>query len=383
MAEKFRTMWKGFLRLSLVTIPVKMVTATRAANEIHFHQIDRKTNQRIRYQKVVPGKGEVAKEDIVRGYEVEPGHYVLLEDEELDSVKIESRHTIELTQFVEACEIDPLYFEKPYYLLPDGDVAEEGYRTIRDALREMGRVGIGQQSVRGRENLVTIHPAGDGLLLETLRYDEEVKEADEVFADIGRQKLRGDLLEMAKDLIDRKSERFDPSAFENHYAQALRELVDRKIKSGKSVAVGEEEAEGPSTVVDFMEALRRSVAKEGSGAGPSTARKEEERAPAAKAPAARARGTGRKAEPAPAKAPASKTPASKAAQTAPASKARARTAAAANDQPSRSEPAEPKTARRAKPAPEASPKPAAKPARSKGAAAGADDAPAPKRRRAG
>lgn len=310
MAEKFRTMWKGFLRLSLVTIPVRMVTATRTASEVSFHQIDRKTNQRIRYQKVVPGRGEVAKEDIVRGYEFEPGQYVLLEDEELDAVKIESAHTIELMQFVNACEIDPLYFEKPYYLLPDGDVAEEGYRTIRDALRSLGKVGIGQQSVRGRENLVTVHPAGDGLLLETLRYEEEVKEADDVFTGISSKTLRGDLIEMAKDLIGRKSKPFEPDRYENHYAEALRALVKRKVETGKSVAVGEDEEPSSGTVVDFMEALRRSVAKEGSGAPAKAAPAAEKKPEPAKA-APRARKTPAKA--ADAKAAAKKPAASKAA----------------------------------------------------------------------
>ncbi|WP_181700203.1 Ku protein [Chthonobacter albigriseus] len=326
MAERFRTMWKGFLRLSLVTIPVRMVTATQAASEIHFHQIDRKTNQRIRYQKVVPGKGEVDKDDIVRGYEIEPGKYVLLEDEELDAVKIESAHTIELTQFVEACEIDPLYFEKPYYLLPDGDVAEEGYRVIRDALRTMGRVGIGQQSVRGRENLVTIHPAGDGLLLETLRYEEELKEADEVFAGIGSKQLRGDLIEMAKELIERRSEPFDPDRFENHYAQALRELVQRKIETGRSVSVDEDEQEGAGTVVDFMEALRRSVAKETGG-------KDASPKPAATPPAKSAKPAAEKKA---AKAPAKAAPKSSAKTEAkPAAKAASRPAAKKADETKR------------------------------------------------
>lgn len=278
MAERFRTMWKGYLRLSLVTIPVRMVSATRTAGEVHFHQIDRKTNQRIRYSKIVPGHGEVKAQDIMRGYEFEPGRYVLLDDEELDAVKLESKHTIELSQFVEACEIDPLYFEKPYFLLPDGDVAEEGYRVIRDALRAMGKVGVGQQSIRGRENLVTVHPAGDGLLMESLRYDEEVKEADAVFAGIGKGKLRGDLVDMATDLIRRKSEPFDPGRFENHYAEALRDLVRRKVETGKSVAVDDGEEETTGTVVDFMEALRRSLAKEPAGAGTS---------PSSDAPAAR------------------------------------------------------------------------------------------------
>ncbi len=133
----------------------------------------------------------------------------------------------------------------------------------------MGKVGIGQQSIRGRENLVTVHPAGDGLLLESLRYEEEVKEADEVFAGIGKSKLRGDLVDMATDLIKRKTEPFDPGRFENHYAEALRDLVRRKVETGKSVAVDEEEDQASGTVVDFMEALRRSLAKEPAGAGPT------------------------------------------------------------------------------------------------------------------
>lgn len=295
MAERFRTSWKGFLRLSLVTIPVRMVTATQTAGEVRFHQIDRKSKQRIRYKKVAGSGKEVPKEDIVRGYEFEPGQYVLLDDEELDAVKLESKHTIELAQFVDACEIDPLYFEKPYFLLPDGDVAEEGYRVIRDALRAMGKVGVGQQSIRGRENLVTIHPAGDGLLMETLRYEEEVKEADAVFEGIGRGKLREDLTEMAKDLIERRSEPFDPGRWENHYAGALRDLVKRKIETGRSVAVEEEEGPSPGTVVDFMEALRRSLAKEAPAAAgtdrkaadePAEGRKEAKK-PASDTPAAK------------------------------------------------------------------------------------------------
>lgn len=335
MAERYRTTWKGFLRLSLVTIPVRMVSATNAAGEVHFHQIHKETMQRIRYQKVAPGVGEVDKDDIVRGYEYEPGQYVLLDDEELDAVKLESKHTIELTQFVDACEIDPLYFEKPYYLLPDGAVAEEGYRVIRDALRAMGKVGIGQQSIRGRENLVTIHPAGNGLLMEALRYEEEVKEADDVFADIARGKLREDLVEMAQDLIKRRSEPFQPEKFENHYAAALRDLVRRKIATGKSVAVDEGEDASPSTVVDFMEALRRSVAREGGTGTPAKA--EAAKKPAATAPGAatKASAKSRKAEP---------------------EKANAGGRKESKPAPDRKAPAKPAPSGRAKPKPEAAPR---------------------------
>ncbi|MDX2263686.1 MAG: Ku protein [Hyphomicrobiales bacterium] len=265
MPERIRTFWKGHLRLSLVIIPVRMVTATRSDGQISFHQVHRETKQRIRYQKTAPGVGKVDQSDIVSGYEVEPGQYVLFEGEELDELKLKTRHTIELTQFVDACEIDPLYFDRPYYLLPDGDVAEEGYRIIRDALRASKKVGVGQLTLRGKEHLIALKPCGAGLLLETLRYEEEIKEADDVFADIGSGKLRSDLIDMAADLIERKSAPFDAGAYKNHYAAALRDLVQSKVKGGEAVAVGDEEEGKPGTVLDFMEALRRSVAQDNAG----------------------------------------------------------------------------------------------------------------------
>ena len=260
MAERMRTFWKGYLRLALVTIPVRMLTATRADSTFHFHQVDRKSKKRIRYQKIVPGKGPVEPEDIVSGYEVEPGNYVLFEGEELDALKLETRHTIELTQFVNHCEIDPLYFDRPYYLLPDGDMAEEGYRVIRDALREEKKVGIGQLTLRGKENLVALQATGAGLLLETLRYEQEIREADEVFSDIGKGKLPAAMVKMAKSLIAEHSGKFDPAKYKNHYTEALRDLVQSRLKKGKVVAVDEDD-EAPKTgqVVDFMEALKRSL----------------------------------------------------------------------------------------------------------------------------
>ena len=228
--------------------------------------MDRNTKQRIRYEKIAPGVGEVPKEDIVYGYEVEPGNYVLLEEEELENLKLESRHTIELVQFVEACDIDPLYFERPYYVVPDGEDAEEPYRVIRDALRSEKKVGIGQLTLRGRENLVALKPCGNGMMLETLRYASEIKDADAIFEGIGHGRLRQDLIEMAKDLIDQRSSPFDAAAYKNHYAEALRQLVNSKMKGGK-VAVGEEQAEpAGGKVIDFTEALKRSLQKSGSAA---------------------------------------------------------------------------------------------------------------------
>jgi DNA end-binding protein Ku len=266
MAEKIRTFWKGQLRLALVSIPVRLLTALETEKEIRFHQVHRESKQRIRYEKVAPGVGPVEREDIVHGYEVEPGNYVLLEDEELDDLKLATRHTIELVQFVDTCEIDPLYFDRPYYLLPDGEDAEEGYRVIRDALREEKKVGIGQLTLRGRENLIALKPSGKGMMLETLRYADEIKDADKVFEDLGSARLRQDLIHMAKDLIRQRASPFDPTAFKNHYAEALRELVQSKLKGGKSVPVGEDELdESRGKVIDFTEALKRSVRNAGAG----------------------------------------------------------------------------------------------------------------------
>jgi DNA end-binding protein Ku len=264
MAQRIRTFWKGQLRLALVSIPVRLLTALQREKDISFHQVHRESKQRIRYEKVAPGVGPVEQEDIVHGYEVEPGEYVLLEEEELDNLKLATRHTIELVQFVDACEIDPLYFDRPYYVLPDGEDADEGYRVIRDALREEKKVGIGQLTMRGRENLVALKPSGKGMMVETLRYAEEIKDADKVFADVGGSRLRQDLIHMAKDLIRQRASPFDPAAYKNHYAEALRELVRSKLKGGKGVEVGEDELEeSRGKVIDFTEALKRSVEKAG------------------------------------------------------------------------------------------------------------------------
>ncbi|MBS0249952.1 MAG: Ku protein [Proteobacteria bacterium] len=258
-----RSFWKGHLRLALVTIPIRLVSATASEDKIALHQVDKKTKQRIRYQKVAGEGGRVVPQtDIVQGYELDDGNYVLFEPDELDKLKLNTRHTVELTEFVDACSIDPLYFDNPYYVLPDGDVAEEGYRIIRDALRATKKYGVGQLTIRGRENLVAMKPCGDGLMLETLRYANEVRDADEIFAGIGTGKLRPDLINMAKQLIDERTRKFEPSQFKNHYSEALRALVKEKVEGGLSteVAGGGDEPSG-GTVIDFMEALRRSTEK--------------------------------------------------------------------------------------------------------------------------
>jgi DNA end-binding protein Ku len=264
-----RSFWKGHLRLSLVTIPIRLVSAASSEEKIALHQVDRNSKSRIRYQKVAADTGKVVpQEDIVQGYEVEPGQYVLLDDDSLDALKLDTRHTLELTQFVDVCSIDPLYFDRPYYVLPDGDVAEEGYRVIRDALRAAKKYAVGQLTMRGRENLVALKPCGQGLLLETLRYENEIKDADEVFAGIATTQLRPELLDMAKELITARSSEFAPGTFQNHYTKALRELVQSKLKGGEAVAVGGgDDAQPGGTIIDFMDALRRSTGRGETGKG--------------------------------------------------------------------------------------------------------------------
>ncbi len=199
-----------------------------------------------------------------------------------NSLKLSSRHTIELSQFVDADEIEPLYFNRPYFVLPDGEVAEEGYRVLRDALWSKHKVGIGQLTLRGRENLIALFPVADGqgLVVDTLRYESELKNAQEIFAPLGREKPRADMVQMAEDLIERRSEPFDAAKFRNHYAEALRQLVKEKLGRGETIPV-EEQAEPGAKVLDFMEALKRSVASSGRRDAPAAAREAQARQKAA------------------------------------------------------------------------------------------------------
>lgn len=264
-----RAYWSGQIRLALVSIPVEIFAATKPGAQLHFNQIHKPSGKRIAYEKVVPGIGPVNRDDIIKGYEVEKGEYVLLEEREMEAVKIESKRTLELVQFVDAQEIDPLYFEKPYYVVPKDQLAEEAFVVLREALRRAKKIALGQLSVRGAEKLVAIKPCGKGLLMETLRYADEVRAGRAFFAEIDDITPDDELLELATALIDKRTAPFDASEFENRYVEALRALIDRKAKSksGKAIIEDADEPSGRgSNVVDLMAALKKSVGTTGGDA---------------------------------------------------------------------------------------------------------------------
>lgn len=284
-----RPIWKGQLRLSLVSIPVEMFTATKSGAKPSFRQIHEPTGKPIHYEKVVDGLGPVEKDEIRKGFEYEKGDYVLLTDDEIDAVKLETRKTLELVQFVDEGEIPPLYFDTPYFLAPADELAEDAFRVVRDALRQSKKLGLGQLALRGQEYLVAVRPCGKGILLETLHYADEVKKADSFFSEIPAKSTDPELLDVATALIDKKTAKFDAREFKDHYHAALRELIARKLKSkGKKVATEVEEPERPrgDNVVDLMSALKKSL--EGSGGKTATKAPAKSKAkPAAKKPATR------------------------------------------------------------------------------------------------
>ena len=299
-----RAIWRGQIRLALVSIPVELFPATKSGAAIQFHQVYEPTGQRIQYEKVVPGIGPVDRDQIVKGYEVSKGHYVLLDQEEIDSVKLESRKTLDLVEFVDVGDIDAMYYDKPYFVVPADDLAEEAYVVLRDALKATKKIGVGQLAMRGQEYVVALKPCGRGLLLETLRYADEVHKAQSYFREIGDGKPDADLLDMASMLIERKTGKFDPTEFHNRYVDALHRLIEEKQKhKGEKII---EEPGGPppkgSNVVDLMAALKRSLgnAEEGAanenkrGSAKGTSKKPAPRHAPKKAPAKKAAAGGRK-----------------------------------------------------------------------------------------
>jgi DNA end-binding protein Ku len=253
-----RAYWQGQIRLALVSIPVQVFSATKTAARVSFNQIHKPSGKRIRYEKVVPGVGAIDPDDIVKGYEVDKGKYVLITDDEIEDVKLEAKHTIDLIQFVDEGEIDPVYFEKPYFVAPDEDeVAGEAYVVLRDALKQSKKIGLGSLVARGQASVVALRAAGKGLMIETLRYADELQNSEQYFSTVPGAKPEKELLSLATELIGRKVAPFDPKAFKDQYDIALRELIDAKMEHRKPHEI--EEPQLGAKVINLMEALKRSV----------------------------------------------------------------------------------------------------------------------------
>jgi DNA end-binding protein Ku len=254
-----RPYWRGYLRLSLVTCPVLLYPAITQAEKTHFHQINKRTGNRLHQQMVDAETGKVVeKEDKGRGYELSKGKYVEIEPEELEAIQIESTHTIEIDSFVPKDEIDQRYLDKPYYIVPAGEkIAEEAFAVIRDAMKDKGRIALGRIVMANREHVIAIEPMDKGMLGTTLRYPYELRDAKPYFRDIRAPRLPRDMVKLAEHILDSKAGSFDPAKFKDEYENALKALVRRKAK-GHTIEAPKEEPE-PSNVIDLMEALRQSL----------------------------------------------------------------------------------------------------------------------------
>jgi Ku protein len=267
-----RAYWKGHLRLSLVTCPIELFPATTQAEKTHFHQINIKTGNRLRQQMVDEGTGKVVdREQKGRGYELSKGKYVPIDDEELKAVEIESTHTIDIEGFVPKEEIDQRYLDKPYYVAPAGKAGVEAFVVIRDAMKDQDRAALAKIVMAHREHVIMLEPFGKGLLGTTLRFDNEVRDEKDCFADIPAPRVSRDMITLASHILKSKATSFDPRKFKDEYDAALKKLVRRKAK-GHTIEV-EEPEEKPSNVVNLMDALRQSLDAGKQRRAPAKARK--------------------------------------------------------------------------------------------------------------
>jgi DNA end-binding protein Ku len=276
-----RAYWKGFLRLSLVSCPIALYPATSEREKIHFHQLNRKTGNRIQHRKVDSDTGrEVDKEDIIKAYEKSKGEYIAVEPEELEAVEIETKRTIEIDQFVDRKEIDELYFANPYYIVPDGEAGVQAFTVIRDAIEEEGMIAIGRVVFTSREHVIGLEARGKGIIGITLRYPYEVRDEKDYFGDIPSERVTKDMLDLAKHIIKTKTGHFKPQEFEDRYEDALKELLRKKDKGEKIEAPREPRSDN---VVNLMDALRRSVHREPAPASHRRTRRSTHRRRSAKA----------------------------------------------------------------------------------------------------
>ena len=302
-----RPYWKGHLRLSLVSCPVALYTATTSTEKVSFHLLNRENGHRLRRLMVDGETGEaVESAEQMRGYEVSKGDYVTFDNDELDGIALESTHTIDIDAFVPRADISDVYLDSPYYMAPNEKIGEDAFAVIRDAMKKRGMAGLGRVVMNRRERVVMLEPSGPGIVATTLRFPYEIKDAGEVFGAIPKTAVPAEMLALADHIIDTKKRDFEPDRFVDRYEAALRDLIAAKRKGVSTKHAAEPEA--PSNVVDLMEALRRSVAGQPTR---STAKEVPKSAPSPKkAAAAKAHTDGqRKTGAAPSAKPASKRPA--------------------------------------------------------------------------
>ncbi|MGO4409759.1 MULTISPECIES: non-homologous end joining protein Ku [unclassified Brevundimonas] len=252
-----RPTWQGHLKLSLVTCPVALYTATTSASDVRFHLINPATNNRIRMVTTDPDTGPVERSDLVKGYEVSKDEYVLFDEADFDKVRLESTRTIAIDQFVDEADIDRLYWDDPFYVVPEKGVGVEAFAVIREAMKAAGKVALGQLVLRGKERQLALEVHGRGLVAYTLRAHDEVRAADDFFDDIPEVKADPDMVEIAARIIGQKEAGFDPTRFHDRYDEALREMIAAKAKGGKGVVAAPEPDD--TNVIDLMAALKASL----------------------------------------------------------------------------------------------------------------------------
>ena len=259
-----RSFWKGYLKLSLVTCPVAMAPATTDNEKVRFHTLNRRTGNRVvsRYVDAVSGKA-VDEDDEVKGYQRSEDEYVMLEEDEIEAVALESTRTIDIEMFVPRDSIDWIWYDKPHYLTPDDPVGEEAFSVIRDAMEATGRVGISRLVMYRRERAVMLEPRGKGIVLWTLRYGDEVRDRDDYFSDAGNDKPDGKMMTLVKTLIDERTKPWDPKLAGDPVQDRLLEIIAAKKKGRKRPPKARVEAPAPGNVINIMDALRKSIASEG------------------------------------------------------------------------------------------------------------------------
>jgi len=271
-----RAYWKGFLRLSLVSCPIALYPATSDREKIKFHQINRKTGNRIRYVKVDAETGkELDNDQIVKGYELSKGKYVEVESEELEAVALESKHTIEIDAFAPREELDELYLENPYYIVPTDDAGAQAFAVIRETIEKKGLVALGRVVFTSREHVIALEARGKGIMGVTLRFPYEVRDERDYFEDIPTERVTKEMLELASHIVETKMGHFDPKKLEDRYEDALKDLLRKKQKGEKISAPPQPET---SNVINLMDALRRSARAEHTSTHRTRARNRKSRA---------------------------------------------------------------------------------------------------------